>query len=120
MHNIIELPIWSTDEQYLTILKTIRYEIQKGKAWDFRDLSTRLTCSWGLQEKSLKDYGVHANQLRLEHSCPLQGARDENDYRGCYYRCLVWNFKFKLTRQEALALYDEKINTLSQHKRRIA
>lgn len=120
-----------SDERYLAALKRIRALIANGinlVAEDSDVMGDKFThCTWGLcsDRKShwpdpedhlwpdqFVEHGRVAPKYRDtdKQECPLCVPHEGSGFKGCFYRCRVFQRKMKTpTREQALRLYDEAI-----------
>jgi len=123
--------LYLTDDRYFVALKRLRARIAGGLALTFHDDDTvgskSTECSWGLCSHEKEAWPDAEDQLfeddfrkhgriapkyqRQGQTCPF----DANPSRlgspnGCFYDCMVFQrSKPTPTREQALALYDERI-----------
>jgi len=111
-------------ERHLLALKRIRAIIASGAAKgavDSDEIGNKYTtCKWGLCNETKEawpdpedyiwpDQKDRVAPVQRPRSCPLR--MHDSVTHGCFYQCRA--FKTKLTREEALALYDVEIARLS-------
>jgi len=116
--------MYLTDKQYLTLLKTIRAELDTGKkvsGYDCTDIGNKDTSfSFGLccDDYTTLDTAMFPSEFpnrasmkytKKYHKCPLDWRKlSEMDGRGCFYTCSFFQRGLK-DKERIKKLYDDLI-----------